>query len=206
MKKPHDFSFLNDVSHMILLLIVLTDEEFRQLTGGNPEIFKKVYLHHKKDIYNFLLLKCRGNTDRTEDIFSETIISALKSVSLLKNQDNFQSWLVKIAHRRYSDHMRRIFREKSHVTHINENQDFVAADSRDIVDELADREKVVLLNMALENINSGHREIIERKIFKRQKVKDIAAAFSRSEKAVESMLSRARSALKKEMNKLRTYF
>jgi DNA-directed RNA polymerase specialized sigma24 family protein len=64
------------------------------------------------------------------------------------------------------------------------------------------QEKAVLLDLALNNINPDYKRIIELKIFKRKKIRELAVQLQRTEKAVENMIFRAKAALKKEMKKL----
>jgi DNA-directed RNA polymerase specialized sigma24 family protein len=79
-----------DVLNRIVFCIILTDHEFRELKKGNTELFKMIYLEYKKDIFNFLIIKCRGDQHCAEDILSEAMISAYKALSTLKHSYNLQ--------------------------------------------------------------------------------------------------------------------
>jgi RNA polymerase sigma factor (sigma-70 family) len=195
-----------DVVNRILLCIILTDHEFRELKKGNAELFKMIYLAYKKDIYNFLIIKCRGDVHSAEDILSEAMISAYKALSTLKHRENLQSWLIKIAHRRFYDYRRKYFQDRKILEKLKEREVHEQKTTVDCNSELVMQEKAVLLDLALNAINPDYKRILELKIFEKKKIKEIASLLQRTEKAIENMIFRAKKALKKEMKTYAHHF
>ena len=67
-------------------------------------------------------------------------------------------------------------------------------------------EKILTMNMALNNIKSEYKDILNMKYLEKKPVKQIAKLLKKSESSIESILFRARQALKKEMQRISNFF
>lgn len=183
---------------MMIIFIIFYDEDLPRIRKRDPEVFEQIYREYSQKVYNFLIVKTNGNTHLAEEIFSDTFHSALKSAPGLKSVKALQSWLIQIANRRFIDYLRKKYRDKprSEVP-----QDL--ADCRvDLTESIIAKDKVILLNTALNNINEDYRAILELKYIKHKTQKEIAQITGRSIPAVDSKIGRAKKALKAELKKI----
>ena len=67
---------------------------------------EQLYELHKQDVYRYLLSLTRNPT-LSEDLVSETFISALRSLSRFRGDSSIQTWLFTIARHKWLDHLRR---------------------------------------------------------------------------------------------------
>jgi RNA polymerase sigma factor (sigma-70 family) len=186
--------------------VILTKEEFKRLKNRDPEIFKKLYLNYKLIVLNYLNIKTKGNSQIAEELFNEVFYSAFESVPGLKNQENLQGWIIKIAHNKYCDYIKSIYKKKR-IEEKVKSQVIVQKESASIDTELMEKEKLTILKMALEKIEPEYRRILTLKYIENKKIKAIAAEFAKSNKAAESLLFRAKRALRRELKKIsRVYF
>lgn len=185
---------------VIIIIVILTDEEFHKFKKIDPVIFEKVYNGCKKKIYNFILIKTRGNHHVAGDLLNETFCSAITSAPKLKSASNIEGWLIRIASRRYIDHVKKFFREKKYLEIEGRKQQ--EAFPEDMVEKLHQKEKVLLLNIAIDSLKPEHSKVLKMKCFEEKKVKEIAQIINKSPKAVENILYKARLALKDKMIKL----
>ena len=71
--------------------------------------FQSLLDAHASDVHRFLVVTA-GPHDG-DDLFQETVISALRSYPSLRNADNLRDWLFTIAHRKVIDQARRRVRQ-----------------------------------------------------------------------------------------------
>lgn len=176
----------------------LTEKEFLLLKKGDPDAFEKLYLYFEKLVYTFLLRKTNGNRIASDIIFSDTFYSVYNSLSKLKKNNNIHGWILQIAFRRLNDYLRKEYKERKKEEFIDKN-DFI---KNDIADDFIQKEKIVMLNIALETLKPEFQEIIKLKYYENKSQRNIAEHFKIKETTVEGLLSRARKALKKELNKI----
>ena len=181
----------------MILFIVFSDEDIFKLKSGDPLVFEKVFNEYHHKIYNFLVIKTNGNEHVAEEIFSDTFYSALTSAHSIKDAKKIFPWLLQIARRRFADHLRKKYRNKD-----IESEEEISDDlhSKDYVKE--QNEKAILVNMAMENIRPEYKNILNLKYIEDKSQKEISAIYGKSESSIESLLFRARDALKKEMKKM----
>lgn len=68
---------------------------------------EQLYMLHKQDVYHYLLSLTRDPT-LSEDLLSETFISAIRSISSFKGQSSVKTWLCSIARHKWLDSMKKI--------------------------------------------------------------------------------------------------
>lgn len=180
-----------------------TDQDFIKLKKRDPETLDKMYSLYKDNIYNYLLIKTRGNYTIAEDLFSETVQTAITSVHKLKNNKSLLGWLLKIASNKYNDYIRKQITEHKYLNKLDNEEAY----TENYAEKIAQNEKTLLLEMAMDTINPKYKDILTMKYLEARSQKEIAAMTGKNIKAIESLLSRARSALKKELSKLsKEYF
>ncbi len=139
----------------------------------------ELYRRYAPVVWRYVFARLRRDTHAGQDVLSETFLAAIRSLRNGKTAENVAGWLMGIARNKTADWYRQ--REKSATT------DAEAATQRtssapgvvaDVLDGLSDDERVIL----------------EWKYLDRCTVREIAERLGRTEKAVESLLYRARQA------------
>jgi RNA polymerase sigma factor (sigma-70 family) len=181
----------------MIFLIIFTDEDIVKLRSRDNDTFEKVFNEYHQKIFNFLIIQTNGDRITAEEVFSDTFYSALTSAHTIKEADKIYSWLLQIARRRFSDHLRKKYKKKNAET---DNEVLEQLHYND--EKKENNEKALLLNMALENLKPEYSDILKLKYIDERSQKDLSKIYGKSESSIESLLFRAREALKKEMKKI----
>jgi RNA polymerase sigma factor (sigma-70 family) len=183
---------------MIFIIITYEFEDFQENVDlSDPKYFEKIYNEHKVKIYNFLIVKVNGDTHLAQDLLSDTIYSALLSSTRIKDKNKIQNWLIQIANRRFYDYLRKKYREKEIIDEKINDTEFNPVNA-----EPEENEKIVMLKTAMENLKPKYKEIIKLKFIENRTQKEIADLLKINRISAESLIFRARDALKKEVKKL----
>jgi RNA polymerase sigma-70 factor (ECF subfamily) len=146
------------------------------------------------------VLRRSGLDDETAlETAQETILAALRSVQVFRGESSLYTWLCAIARRKVADHYRRAGRRPLSLDGL-----IVAGltliDTEPLPEEVTEREEMAAtIHSALWRLPEDQREAVFRKYLDDRSVAEIAAELGRSEKAVESLLSRGRANLRKRL-------
>jgi RNA polymerase sigma-70 factor (ECF subfamily) len=197
----HDNSFFYDYNEgMMIFLFSFSDEELRKIKARDPLIFEKIFKDYYKAVYNFIIIKSKGNKAMAEEIFSDTFFSALQSAPNLRNPDKILQWLLQIANRRFIDYLRRKYKMKKNEDKNGLTDDIPYKDNS--FENIENNEKAILLNIALENIKPEYKKILKLKYNENKTQREISEILGKTISSVESILFRARESLKKELKKM----
>ena len=100
----------------MIFFIIFTDEDIVKLRLRDPCTFEKIFNEYHQKIFNFLIIQTNGDKLTAEEIFSDTFYSALVSSHTIKDATKIFPWLMQIAKRRFSDHLRKKYRTKNAET------------------------------------------------------------------------------------------
>jgi RNA polymerase sigma-70 factor (ECF subfamily) len=138
-----------------------------------------------------------------EDVLQEVAIEAIHSWHTLEDEANAGAWLVVLARRKVA----RILRDQVGVAARDPRReramrtDFPFADRRSGPVTAADRkDRLGLLEQALERLSEDHREVVLLARIEGLPVKEIAARMGRSENAIHLLLGRALKRLSEELD------
>ncbi len=67
---------------------------------------KSLYIEYKDDLYRYLI-SITNNPSLSEDIVSETFLTALKSLQKFKGQSSIKTWLFSIARYKWYEYLRK---------------------------------------------------------------------------------------------------
>ena len=75
-------------------------------------MLKNIYEQYKQDVFNYLM-SLTNNAFLSEDLVSETFLSAIKSIHTFKGKSTIKTWLFSIARNKWYEHMRK---EKKNIS------------------------------------------------------------------------------------------
>ena len=169
----------------------MTDDAnlIHSLKSHHPKTWSCFYRSHHLAVWQFIhrRIQCRQTAD---DITAETFLAALRAIEQFNPQfGSLERWLFGIVRRTLAQHLRKLYRDKKHLTFTHEPINAQAPTTPDptikhdvltILGELPPLESEVLMWMYQDQIS----------------VRQIANRLNRSEKAVENLLYRARKRFK----------
>jgi RNA polymerase sigma factor (sigma-70 family) len=174
--------------------------------SGSPEAFAALFQRYRPEIARYAG-RTLGDDGRAEDVVQEVFISALRGIGTLDRPAGFKPWLYRIAHNACVDQMRRrgraeevpfdapgmppadqirMFRQPSSHAALTQKEDF--RNLRRALTDLPEAQAQILVLRELEGLTYD----------------EIAARMNISVPAVESMLFRARRALRTEYGEIST--
>ena len=176
---------------------LLTDTELerdRRLVeshqAGDASAFGELYQLHYGRLVRFCQRKVR-DSHMAEEIAQETFLKAYRAMPALEGGRRFYPWLTVIASRLIIDHHRRAAR----VQPVPMVDPGTVDDVHDDLDREVDREQIL---QALQRVRVRHREVLTLRDYEDLSYEAIAQRLGTSPTVVQSLLHRARAALRRE--------
>lgn len=148
-----------------------------------------IYRAALPQVYGYLLPRC-GSVAVAEDLTAETFTAAVASVSQGKVREVTVGWLVGIARHKLVDHWRRVAREQRGLAAVGD----APTDSDDPWEEVLDLHAA---HAALLRLSVPQRLALTLRYLDGLPVAEVAGHLGRSVHATETLLVRARSALRR---------
>jgi RNA polymerase sigma factor (sigma-70 family) len=151
--------------------------------------FERLYRRHAEDVFRYAILVLRSRTD-AEDVTQATFIRAYRAIQRGERVRKPQHWLIKIAHRECLRHLRTNSRRALEV-----ELDPAIADVHE-PDEGPTAEEI---RVALNQLSFNQRAALVMRELEDRSYSEIADVLGVSVSAVETLLFRARRALREQM-------
>lgn len=186
----------------MIIFFCFSDDDLNKINLRDPIIFEKLYLEYKNIVYNFIMIKTKGNRDIADEILGQTFHSALESAPKLKNVKNIKAWLIQIAYRRYIDYLRTRYNEEKNLYKLQYDR----FDASEPFNDVNAKEEIVLFNLIFDKIPEINKKVLTLKYLEEKSLKEISAILNKSERAIDSLLSRSKKILKKKAKKYKRFF
>jgi RNA polymerase sigma-70 factor (ECF subfamily) len=170
-----------------------------RVLAGDQAAFNEFYQRYVPRLYQFIYYLANSGKDDAEDILQETLLAAVRSLQRFKGDSSLYTWLCAIARHKVSDHI-------DHLRKLRQQMDGDAdLDARtELHGELGSPEQEVVGRQAvvhaLSLLPGEYRLVLLGKYQEGFSVRELAQIMSRSEKAVESLLTRAREAFRAQLH------
>lgn len=166
-------------------------ELIRRIRQGDAAAWRDLVGRHLPSLWRYVRSKC-DDRHLAEDIAAETMVALVRELRQSEPcSGNLSAWLTKVAHHKCVDHWRKKKRQQRGLKEVRAQ--IASADnsklSRDLVAE------------ALESMAADERLVLEWKYFDSLSVQEIAKRMGRTEKAIASLLYRARNSFRKIYDK-----
>jgi len=152
--------------------------------GTDP--VEQIYDLALPQVYGYLLTRC-GSAAIAEDVTSETFLAAVKATREGGPPELSVAWLIGVARHKLVDHWRRSAREERAFTVVGGAVD----------DPWDDELDVDAAHRALQQLSGNHRAALTLRYLDGLTVSEVAGVIGRSVHATETLLVRARAALRR---------
>jgi RNA polymerase sigma-70 factor, ECF subfamily len=158
-----------------------------QSASSDPVV--AIYDEALPQVYGYLLPRCRS-VPVAEDLASETFLAAVAATRERRDREVTIPWLIGIARHKLVDHWRRVGREARGLAAVEQQED----EADDPWDGVVDAEAA---HAALSLVSAPQRAALVLRYLDGLPVADVAAHLGRSVHATETLLVRARAALRR---------
>lgn len=154
-------------------------------------------LYHAR-LFQYAFVLARGHVDVANDLVQETMLRVVRHIRHFEDENALWQWLTRIVRSVAADHGRKLSRWQRFI----ENwagflraavEEYHPEDSKSDVD---------LLDNALASIDARDAALLRSKYLDGTSVREIARQYESSEKAIESRLTRARQALRSQLERM----
>jgi RNA polymerase sigma-70 factor, ECF subfamily len=154
--------------------------------------FRRFYDEALPRVYGYLVHRCQGDGALAEDLTQTAFGEAIRRRASFDGRSDAITWIVGIARHKLADHFRELDREERRLMHLAVRE--VRADPPyDAARDIGERE---LLLDGLARLTAMQRGALILHYADGLPVREVARALGRSESATESLLTRARDALR----------
>lgn len=143
------------------------------------------------DIYSFVWHRLTPKVEAIDDLVQETFLAAWTGLKSYTGQGPLRPWLLSIARHKVNDYYRRTFRWSLDPIE-TEDAPLPATGSESIETVLLEAELQERVAGTLGDMRPEYAALLRWRYWDRQSARDMAAHTSKTEKAVERMLARAR--------------
>ena len=172
-----------------------------RLLNGSPTALDEVIDLYQKRIYN-LAFRFTGDREEAFDLSQEIFLRAYSKINLFSANTDFNAWFMRLAVNAAINYRSKVRKNPSHIAlEFCENQGEGIGENAAHNMEQESLHRTV--NTLLAQLPKRERMAITLQLHEKKKVKEIAELMKTSVKAVESLLTRARKRLKKNMDKMR---
>ncbi len=162
------------------------------MTDVDHRGFEAVFDEHFEDIYKYIAFRLAPKLADAQDIAQETFMGAFKSWGSFRGDSNALQWVRSIARRKVADYFKR--------KPPNQHADMESLACAESGNETS-AGRAVAIASAMRSMPPEYVELLEDKYLEGLSVRQIASKQQKSEKAVESALSRARAMLRERYSR-----
>jgi RNA polymerase sigma-70 factor (ECF subfamily) len=157
--------------------------------AGDETAWRALYEDAFAALHGYALWRCGGLRDRADDVTQETWLTAVRRLRAFDpGRGDFASWLRGIA----ANLLRNLYRKERRGGQVR----LLDGAAPTAPDGIAARERAEVVVAALASLPDHYEAVLRAKYLDGLAVADIAAVSGMTEKAVESLLTRARQAFR----------
>jgi RNA polymerase sigma factor (sigma-70 family) len=168
-----------------------------RVSRGDADAFNKFYARHADLVFGFIFHQLNGARTEAEEIWQDTFVAAIRTLPSYQGQSRLLSWLCGIARHKVADYWRRRNGTGGSGLTVSPADPLELMDSGPLPDEVLSRSALrVRVIEALAELPDDYRSALLSRYADGCSVEEVARLLGRSYKAVESLLSRAKAALR----------
>ena len=172
-----------------------------RLRSGDSAAMTEFYNIYRSRLYTLVLAQVDQNQAVAEDIVQETFLAALGSLDKFRGDSQLYTWLRSIAFHKLNDYYRRQVKqpkaqESSPDFDAMKQLEQTGNDEPETIAVMESEEVRQSVQHALEQLPQNYQEVLVLKYLEEMPVLEISQVMGRSPKSVEGLLSRARKAMR----------
>lgn len=181
----------------------MTDQELvRQLKSGGPEAFQEMYDRFFDPLYRFCHHRTGNHHPDTEDVVGETFMTAVRKIDELSDAEGTKvfNWLASIARFKLLELYRKRNRQEMerHFSSFDDAlEDVLEGRAAETDEEPEGAFTPQSVGVVLSSLPDDYQRVLSDKYLKGLSVKEMSQRIGKSDKAVESLLTRARDAFRR---------
>jgi RNA polymerase sigma-70 factor (ECF subfamily) len=174
----------------------------RRVRAGEREAFETYFALYFPRLYRFVLYRSQHNADLAQEVAQAVMCKSMEKLEQYRGEASLFTWLCTICRHELADHTRLTGRIAASIDHAADLPEVrVALESlsatSDAPELLAQREQMKeLVATILDYLPPRYSQVLEYKYIHEQSVREISERMAVSEKALESLLCRARAAFR----------
>jgi len=180
------------------------DEELvRRLRAGEEAAYEVLLARFQQPAYN-LAFRLMNDSGDASDVVQEVFLKVFRNVGHFRRQSSLKTWIYRITVNEAHNQRRWFFRHRSREVGLDDEKEdnrgrLVPDSARSPFDCAFDREKHLLIEMALGRINPLFREVVVLRDIEDLSYEEIAEILQISLGTVNSRIMRGREALRQEL-------
>lgn len=172
----------------------------RKLLAGDEAALEALYARYAQALYAYIVHQLDGARADAEELWQDTWLAALEALSRWRGEGTLFTWLCGIARHKVLDHLRRKGRQAALVADAPPEGLAELMDAAPLPEEwVAQRATRSALARAWGTLPCAYRSALLARYVEGCAVAQVAERLQRSYKATESLLSRAREALRRAL-------
>jgi len=173
----------------------------QKLRSGDSSAMEEFYNIYRSRLYTLVFIQVDQNQAVAEDLVQETFLAALGSLDNFRGDSQLYTWLRSIAYHKINDYYRGQVKqpetkESSPDFDAMKQLEQTGNDEPATLTVMESEEVRQSVNQALEELPQDYQEVLVLKYLEEMPVLEISQVMGRSPKSVEGLLSRARKAMR----------
>jgi RNA polymerase sigma-70 factor, ECF subfamily len=181
-------------------------ELIHRLSSGDATAIEELYHLYFDRIYSMVFNQVGRDHSNTEEVVEEAWLAVVKSAKKFKGQSQPYTWLYGIVWHKIRDFQRRHYREMSKLERFSGQSaipELELIDDEPIPQEVIEQEETrELVRRALAALPAHYQQSLTLKYLENMSASEISQVMEKSTKSVESLLDRARLALREQIIRL----
>jgi RNA polymerase sigma-70 factor, ECF subfamily len=169
----------------------------RAMVAGDEAAYRQFHETYCSRLHRYLLVAAAGDEELAREALQAACIRVVRHIKVFPDEQIFWNWLTVLARTAFADLGRKRSRYRAFLERFTLHAQSNVADGA--ADDEANAQLLTALEGGVRELPPDERELLERKYFGREGVREIAEALQVSEKAVESRLARVRRKLKEAL-------
>jgi len=166
----------------------------RAMVAGDEAAYRQFHEAYCPRLHRYLLVVAAGDKDAAREALQAACIRVVRHIKVFSDEQIFWNWLTVLARTALADHRRKRSRYRAFLDRFTLHTRVEVSGPTE--EGQADAQLLATLERSVRELPPDERELVERKYFGREPVREIADDLQVSEKAVESRLVRVRRKLK----------
>ena len=164
--------------------------------SGDLEAFEELVREHQRPLFSYLYHMCRDTAD-AEEMTQLAFVQAWRGLSGFKGKSSFRTWLYRIATNLCINR-----RTRARPT-VSLSEGLTAPESDQPESAYRDRKREEVVWAALDRLPKDQRSALVLSVYEEMSYREIAATLGKSVRAVDSLLFRARTNVRRVLGSAR---